>query len=135
MLRPDFGLPTAPAVPPEDLAGLLEPPADLQPDEQTVWRALAPHALLERTLTASRVAGFRVLCQHWVYCSQLDARIRVLGITSHESDRLLKRLENWQKLLKASLGEFNLRSFGKAASAEKPRAAAANPWSQIAGKP
>ena len=135
VLRPGFGVPTPPREPLIETDALLEPPADLQAEEQAVWRALAPHALLERTLTTSRAPGFRVLCQQWVYCAQLDARIRLLGLTSREVDRLMVRLENWQKLLKASLGEFNLRSFGRPAAPEKPKSAAPNPWSQVTGKP
>ncbi len=89
--------------------------------------ALAPHALRERTLISSRVPGFAQLCRQWVYCQALDERIRVLGITSSDSDRLLRHFDKWEKALSASLGNFSIRSFGKPAAPEKPKAAA-NPW-------
>ncbi len=133
VVRGAFGLPEPPVASPAAADEMIAPPADMEGGELAAWRALAPHAVAERTLTVSRVAGFRVLCQRWVYCAELDARIRVLGIVSGEADRLLKRLEAWQKLLGASLGEFNLRSFGKPAVAEKPKAAS-NPWASLTSK-
>src|SRR5438046_2675825 len=86
-----FALPAPMTV--EDADGLCEPPADLQAEEQAVWRALAPHAVRERTLIPSKAPGFRQLCRQWVYCAALDVRIRHLGIVSAEADRLLRRLE------------------------------------------
>ena len=116
-----------PDVPVADPEGLLMPPTDLGPAEQEVWRDLAPHAIRERTLVSSRVPGFMQLCRQWVYCQELDARIRVLGITSSEADRLLRHFDKWEKALSASMGNFSIRSFGKPAAPEKPKAAA-NPW-------
>lgn len=130
-------LPIVPSIGPvSDPNGLLEPPADLTEAEQGVWRTLAPHAIQERTLIPSRVSGFRQLCRQWCYCAELDARVRHLGITSAEADRLLRRLENWEKALSASLGNFSLRSFGKPAAPEKPKVSA-NPWGAFGttGKP
>lgn len=134
VLRPAAfaSLPDAPVGPPDDPHGLLVAPTELPEAERGVWLSVAPHALLERTLTVSRVAGFKLLCKRWVYCDELDARIRVLGITSAEADRLLKRFETWQKLLSASLGEFNLRSFGKPVVVERPKPAA-NPFAAFGG--
>lgn len=131
--RPSFALPALPSEAVADLEGLLEPPADLAADEAEAWRHLAPYALKERTLTASRTPGFRKLCQEWVYCAALDARIKQLGIASAEADRLLKRLNDWKKLLRASMGDFSLKSFGKPAVVEKPKTSA-NPWGALAAK-
>ena len=118
-----------PPIPPldapvDDADGLLSPPADLAPAEQAVWRELAPHAVRERTLTPSRVPGFRQLCRQWVYAAEIDAQIRTLGITSEQADRLLRHFDKWEKALAASLGNFSIRSFGKPAVAEKPKPAA-----------
>lgn len=125
------------ALPPTDLApvesdhdGLLEPPTDLAPVDADVWRRLAPLAVRERTLTSSRVPGFRMLCRRWAYCAELDMRIRTVGIATHEADGLLKRLEKWEQLLNASVGDFSLRSFGKPATAEKPKRAV-NPFAGV----
>jgi hypothetical protein len=132
--REDFRLPAAPDQPIEDGEGLLEPPDGLNEAESEAWRQLAPHALKERTLTASRTPGFRKLCQEWVYCAALDARIQQIGIAASESDRLLKRLNDWKKLLRNSLGDFNLKSFGKPVVVEKPKVKA-NPWGALGGTP
>ena len=117
-----------PDAPLDDPEGLLRPPADLNPSEKDVWRELAPHAVRERTLTASRVPGFRQLCRQWVYAAEIDAKIRTLGITSAEADRLLRHFDKWEKALSASLGNFSIRSFGKPATVEKPKKSAASAW-------
>ncbi len=109
---------------------LIEPPADLSAAQQTCWRALAPLALAERTLTISKVPGFRELCLRWVYCASYDARIWELGGPArHEAEPLVKRLEKWRPLLGNSLKEFNLTAFGKAIAPEKSKAA--NPWGVV----
>lgn len=112
----------------DDEQSLAAPPDGLQPDEAEAWKALAPLALRERTLTSSRVPGFRKLCQEWAYCAALEERARQLGITSVEADRVLKRLNEWKKLLRSSLADFSLKSFGKPVAPEKPKVSA-NPWS------
>ena len=121
---PPSAPPDTPIADPDDL---LLPPSDLPAAEKDVWRTLAPHAIRERTLVPSRVPGFVQLCRQWVYCHELDERIRVLGITSSEADRLLRHFDKWEKALSASMGNFSIRSFGKPAAAEKPKASA-NPW-------
>lgn len=132
--RDAFALPPVAEVAiPSDPDGLLCPPADLLPADADVWRKLAPLALTERTLSPSRAAGFRVLCRRWVYCAELDARVRVVGIATSEADRLLKRLENWEKLLNASIGDFSLRSFGKPAPVDKPKPSVSK-WAAVGGK-
>lgn len=131
--RAAFALPTAIADPVADTDGVAVPPTDLPPVEQVVWRHLAPYAVRERTLTPSKTPGFRRLCRQWAYCAEFDARIAVLGVTSAEADRLVKRLEKWEQRLDASLGNFGLRSFGKPVAAEKPKATA-NPWAAVAAK-
>lgn len=95
-----------------------------------MWRDLAPHAVRERTLVPSRVPGFRQLCRQWVYAATLDARIRHLGITSSEADRLMRHFDKWEKALSASMGNFSIRSFGKPAPVEKPKTSS-NPWGAI----
>jgi hypothetical protein len=130
--RPELVLPAAPAVTPADPNGLLEPPADLVAADAEIWRRLAPLALAERTLTLSKAPGFRALCRRWAYCAALDARIREVGIATHEATALLMRLEKWEQLLNASVGDFSLRSFGKPATSEKPKKAI-NPFAQVAG--
>lgn len=113
--------------------GLLEPPDDLGLSEvaTVAWRRLAPYAIAERTLTPSRTPGFAKLCEEWAYCAAFEKRIGEIGVAAAESDRLLKRLNDYKKQLKASLGDFNLRSFGKPAAPEKPKATA-NPFAKLA---
>ncbi|HEX8030292.1 MAG TPA: hypothetical protein VF491_17580 [Vicinamibacterales bacterium] len=121
-LRAPIALPAVSDVPLSDSDGLLDAPVHLPDAERAAWVALAPHAIRERTLIPSRVPGFTQLCRQWVYCQELDARIRHLGITSAEADRLLRHFDKWEKALSASLGNFSIRSFGKPAAPEKPRA-------------
>lgn len=131
--RTGLELPAPPVVPVVDADGLSEPPAylGLSDDEKVAWRHLAPHGLKEGTLTASRTPGFGKLCQEWVYCAAFERRIAEIGVTTAEADRLLKRLNDYKKLLKASMADFNLKSFGKPAVAEKPKKAV-NPFAQLA---
>lgn len=128
--RGAMSLPAAPIGPLLDPDGVLEPPLDIPARDQEIWRQLAPYAVRERTLTPSKTPGFRRLCRHWAACQEFDERIRVLGLTSAEADRLVKRLEKWEQRLDASLGNFSLRSFGKPATSDKPKAAA-NPWNTM----
>lgn len=114
-----------------DSDGLLVAPADLPASEQLIWAHLAPYAVRERTLSPSKTPGFRRLCKQWAIVQEFDARIAVLGVTTAEADRLVKRLEKWEQRLDASLGNFGLRSFGKPVSAEKPKASM-NPWAAVA---
>lgn len=125
--------PPAVDAPVADPENLLQPPTDITADEQTIWRELAPHALRERTLVLSRVPGFKQLCRQWVYCAALDERIRHLGITTQEADRLLRHFDKWEKALSASMGNFSIRSFGKPASPEKPKASA-NPFGSFGAR-
>lgn len=112
---------------------LAEPPADLGLSEaaQAAWRRLAPYAIQERTLIASRIPGFAKLCERWAYCAAFEKRVGEIGVTAAESDRLLKRLNDYSKLLNGSLGDFNLRSFGKPVAPDKPKANA-NPFAKLA---
>lgn len=132
--RSGLELPEAPVQTPAAAEGLAEPPAylDLSDEAKTAWRALAPHALKERTLLESRTPGFGKLCQEWVYCAAFEKRIAEIGVTTSEADRLLKRLNDYKKLLKASLADFSLKSFGKPAVSEKPKAVS-NPFAQVSG--
>jgi len=112
---------------------LLEPPTDLglSVAAMAAWRRLAPYAIQERTLIASRVPGFAKLCEEWAYCAAFEKRVGEIGVSASESDRLLKRLNDYKKHLKASLGDYNLRTFGKPAAPEKPKAAVVNPFAKI----
>lgn len=125
--------PLATAVPVIEDRALVEPPDDLSDDVKACWRVLAPFAITERTLTASKVPGFRKLCQRWVMCGCLEARIAVLGPHSAEADRVLRRLEVWEKMLDSALGNFKLRAFGKPEAPEKPKVHA-NPFGALAAK-
>lgn len=135
--RGDFVLPPAmqASVSPDPVGdSLVEPPADLSDAIKAVWRALAPLAIEQRTLTASKVPGFRDLCLRWVYCADFDARIWEFGGPSrHEAEPLVKRLEKWRPMLGNSLKEFKLTAFGKPDTAEKTKVAV-NPWTKVGGK-
>lgn len=115
---------------PDDANDLLDPPDDLCEDEAAAWCALAPAALAEGTLTPSRVAGFRLLCQRWAYCRLLNTQVRVLGVTTSAADKLMRQSVTWQRLLSASLGEFALHSFGRNATTAKP--VQTNAWTDVA---
>jgi len=127
-------LPAALDEPMSDPEGLGEPPAalELSPEAQLAWRRLAPYALKERTLVVSRTPGFAKLCLEWAYCAAFEARIQTLGVTSSEADRLLKRLNDYKKLLRNSLGDFNLKAFGKPVTPEKPKVST-NPFAALGG--
>lgn len=113
-------------------AALLEPPVGFELSDEAVkiWRLVAPYAITERTLVTSRVSGFSQLCEEWEFCLAFKRRIREVGIAASESDRLLKRLNDYKKLLRSSLADFNLSSFGKPAAPEKPKANV-NPFSKL----
>lgn len=112
---------------------LLEPPGDLGLSEEAkqVWRRLAPYAIGERTLIESRTPGFAKLCEEWAYCAAFEGRLAEIGVTTAEGDRLLKRLNDYKKLLRASIGDYNLRTIGKPAAPEKPKKASTNPFAKF----
>lgn len=125
--------PALPSAPGEAVNPLCEPPTDLGLSKTAleVWRRLAPYAVEERTLISSRIPGFAKLCEEWAYCAAFEARLDEIGVTTAEGDRLLKRLNDYKKLLKASFGDYNLRSFGKPATADKPKKASPNAFAKL----
>src|SRR4051812_47570656 len=50
---------------PAEPGTLAEPPADLSEPRQAFWRAYAPLAMAEGTLTAATAVGFRELSEQW----------------------------------------------------------------------
>lgn len=123
-----------PAVPPEQRAGLLEPPGGLSEAAQGCWRAWAPKALDERTLTPATEAGFRELCIRMANVQAIDDRIALLGIGTQDSLPYLKERRGQSSQLASSLKDFKLSAFGKPATSEKPMPAA-NKFAKFGGKP
>ena len=124
-----------PFVPSGDGVALVTPPEDLSEAEQAAWRVHAPLALAQDTLVEATVPGFRELCQLIAQQKAFSARIAVLGLTSSDADRLLKRWEKGAVLLNGKLKDFKLTAFGKPEVAsirdKKPKA---NPWASLAQK-
>jgi hypothetical protein len=112
---------------------LLESPADLSVEAQSVWLKWAALALAERTLTPATAAGFRELCQQSGLLAVTLARIQLLGPASKEADPYLKTYIKLAQRLDGSLARFKLTAFGKPATSDKPKAAA-NIWAQVVGK-
>lgn len=114
---------------------LVLPPSDLPTAEQAAWKLHAPLALAQDTLVPATVPGFREFCQLYVHQAELSARIALLGRTSAEADRLVKRWEKGVVLLNTKLKDYKLTAFGKAeAEAVKKKKPAANPWAQVLQK-
>jgi hypothetical protein len=112
-------------------AGLAIPPADLPVAEQAFWARYAPIAIEQRTLVEATVAGFRELSEQFVIKDEMIKHIHVLGATSAEADRLVKRYEKLAQRVDASLKAFKLTAFGKPVEGAKPRQAAVNPWAAL----
>lgn len=118
--------------PAEPDPGLLEPPAELPAEAAACWRRFAPSAVERRTLIAAKVHGFRELCIRQAYIAALDEKIGHLGVASREALPYLETRRKLAVLLSSSLKEFDLTSFGKPATSEKP-AKAANPFAAVGG--
>jgi hypothetical protein len=121
-----------PAPPAEALDGLLEPPVGLSTAAQACWRDMAPRAIARRTLIPEKVPGFRELCIRQSYVNELDTRIGHLGAATREAAPYLESRRKVSALLTVSLKEFDLTSFGKPATAEKPKKAV-NPFAAVGG--
>ena len=119
-----------PAVSPEEQSALLKPPDELSATEKAVWLECAPLALEERTLTPSKVPGFREFCTRLANVRALDARIQVLGVATQDALRYSAERRGWATLLAASLKDFKLTAFGKPATSEKPKQAV-NPFAAL----
>jgi hypothetical protein len=110
-----------------DATALLEPPADLPPAQQVVWRAYAPLAIAQLTLVEATVPGFRELCRRVAFADEQAARLAKFG-----SETAAKRYERLSALVGASLKDFKLTAFGKAAEGAAQRNnAGSNPWAAI----
>jgi hypothetical protein len=92
-------------------------PDNLTSAERAVWDALAPHALLLRTLTPATALGFRMLCRNVVIEAAL-ATGADKGGPNHRG--ILQRVD-------AELAAFCLRPFGKPIYEAAPEAKPANP--------
>lgn len=131
--RPGRVVPATPMLEPEEVAGLLTAPAELQDSAKAIWGQWANHAIAERTLTPATAAGFGQLCQQWVYLSMLVGKIDHLGVDTKEAAPYLLSYLKLAQRLDNSLARFKLTAFGKPAISEKPKTAA-NPWAQVAAK-
>lgn len=121
----------SPAVSPEEIDALLEPPTDLDEGGKACWVAHAKYAIAERTLTPATAAGFRQFCQQWAYVQALAQRIDVLGPASKEASAYIRDFVKLSQRLDGSLARFKLTAFGKPVTSDKPKPAA-NPWAQAA---
>ena len=124
-----------PSAPSCDGVALGIPPEDLSEAEQAAWKVHAPLALAQDTLVEATVPGFRELCKLAVQQKAFSDRIAVLGLTSSDADRLLKRWEKGAVLLNGKLKDFKLTAFGKPEAASiKSKQPKANPWAGVAQK-
>lgn len=122
----------SPAAVPQQESELLQPPSDLTPAQQDLWRRWAPLAVEQRTLVPATVPGFRELCEQLALKQTLARRIGHLGAGS---ERAAGRLGLYVKLaqrLDSSLARFKLTGFGKPDTTARARPSAANPWAQVA---
>lgn len=75
---PGAAAPNVPSVAPLER---VDPPADLPAEQKAVWIALAPHALVARTLTPGTAQAFRDLCEAIVLKRALLERVQADGLT------------------------------------------------------
>lgn len=113
-------------------ATLLVAPDGVSLEVQAIWAQWAPHAIAERTLSSATAAGFRQLCQHWVYVAALAKKIDHLGPDTKEATGYLLTYLKAGQRLDTLLARFKLTAFGKPAIAEKPKPKA-NPWAAVGG--
>jgi hypothetical protein len=110
--------------------GLEEPPADLGDREKTVWRALAPRAIAERTLIEATVPGFRELCEQLVVKEDIAAA-SAGAVNQH---RWLALLLKAQQRVDVTLDRYRLTARGQAAP-PPAKPAAPNPFAFLDKKP
>jgi len=153
--RPGAGRPIKFGVVPRDPAAdasvmkglvVLEPPADIEADDASVWRDLAPIATALGTLSASTVPGFRHLCQVTARSTAIAARIDAEGWTflkvtidgSGQEHTEPRKHPLWSVLQNLYLRrEYGLRSFkllpdGKPVTAPTGASVATNAWAKLA---
>lgn len=121
----------AAAIDADDYGTLVKPPDDLVDEvARQFWETYAPHALAERTLAMTTVAGFRQLAEMWAYDRRLTDRIQVLGPASREAEGPMRTWLRLSQRIDASLARFKLTAFGKPAGHERPRAST-NPFAAL----
>ena len=105
-------------------ASIVLPPDDLGPDERRVWDAWAPLAHQERTLGASTLSSFVLLCELEVdrralrsrYITQRSAAgdVKPLLYMGSEEEMAARREHRaLSKDIKAMLKDFKIAPFGK----------------------
>lgn len=99
--HPNAKEPPPPALPKLDET---QAPNDLTFDERAVWLELAPHAILNRTLTDATSLGFRMLCRNVVLERAYAQSVMDRGGANHRG--LIQRID-------AELLRFNLAPCGK----------------------
>lgn len=110
---------------------LAEPPETMPEAQKALWRAWAPLALTERTLTVEKAPSFALLCE-------LEVRRRALGAILDQPGAQpepagLRIFAQYAKQVENLMGRFCLAPFGKPVVAEKPKSAA-NPFAALLAK-
>lgn len=111
-----------PSIPIDPL--MVVPPADLGPDERQVWDAWAPLAHHERTLAASTLSSFVLLCELEVdrralrrrYITQRSATGEARALLHMGSDEEMAARREHRALskdIKAMQKDFKIAPFGK----------------------
>jgi len=119
------------ALPPVDVevsSPLVTPPTGMREPEAEVWKALAPHAVLQQTLVASTVRGFRELCEQAVLKQQIADAIAAAGAATSGMDVLLRHYARLAQRLDQSLARYRLTAQGKPEPTAQSKPKAANPW-------
>lgn len=114
----------------------VHPPEGMPPDQLEVWKQLAPHALLNRTLTASTAVAFAYLCQSIAIERDLMKQIQLEGYTFNKTflDKdgnvlseepkihpLVAQHRAWKQRVEVGMKDFMLAPFGKElVSEDKP---------------
>lgn len=130
---------------------LFEPPEDVTTDEDRTWRAYAPAAVANGTLTDATAPGFRYLCELTVRYRALAAVIDAegwqcekLSVAIGESGQGVEHVEKkahplWGRLVAFALRrEQALRAYGLIANGKpvptQAKADAGDPWAARARK-
>lgn len=103
---------------------LSEPPEDLPEEQQEFWRKYAPFALERKTLTASTVPAFRLLCELNAKKTMVSAMVDKGALGG------LRVFMQLAKQVESLMGRFCLAPFGKPTYTEKP-AKQVNPWAKL----
>jgi hypothetical protein len=74
----------------------VKPPTNLPADALTIWKALAPFALAEQTLTPATAMAFACLCRNIVILRKLEAAPLTCAGPDHRG--MLQRVEmGWSR--------------------------------------